>query len=105
MMLKVGDKIQIKTWEELAREYQITYYKLMESEAVNLPNNCDFSKGQYDKICEKCEDRIDEIEKVNKEMEWYHLKNSKMIISKYVVKCEIVDIMNMISDRFEIMDI
>jgi len=104
-MYRAGDKIQIKTWEELAKDYQITQYTLVNSEAVNLPDGFDFGRSQDDKINLKCIDRIDIIEHVDKERGWYYLKKSKTIITKHVIKCEILDIENIIDDRFEILDL
>ncbi len=104
-MYRAGDKIQIKSWKELAKDYQITEYRLVNSEAVNLPDGFDFTKCQDDKINIRCKDRIDVIEKVDKERGWYYLKNSKTIITKHIIKCEILNIENIIDDRFEILDL
>jgi hypothetical protein len=104
-MYRAGDKIQIKTWEELAKEYQVTEYRLVMSEAVNLPDGFDFGRTQDDKINERCTDRIDIIEHVDKERGWYYLALSKTIITKYVIKCEVLNVTDVIDNRFDILDL
>lgn len=104
-MYEVGDKIQIRSWEELVNSYKVTFYDLDEMESVNLPDKIDFSKIQDDKINQKCIDRIDIIEHVDKGRGWYYLAKSKTIITKYVIKCEVLNVTDVINNRFEILDL
>lgn len=108
MKYKVGDKIKIKSWDELINDYQITHYNFIKTEAINLPDGMDFSKEQYRKIINSCENRIDIIEKVNEDRGWYYLKNSKTIITKHVIKnkvSEVINVIEPINNRFEILDL
>lgn len=105
MKYRVGDKVQIKTWEELVNDNKVTYYNLVETESVNLPDGLDFGKHQDDKINERCKNRVDEIEKVDKVRDWYYLKKSKTIVTGYVIKSAIRNVMDEINDRFEILDL
>ena len=107
-MYKAGDKIRIKTWRELEEEFEITSYPLIDSIAANLPDGFAFSKGQDEKVSERCKNRTDIIEKVDKERGWYYLKNSKTIVTKYVIKgtkSSIKNVTDKINDRFEILDL
>jgi hypothetical protein len=105
MMYQKGDRIKIRSWEDLTRIYKVNYFRLVKSEAITLPDKIDFSKGQYDRIIENCPDLIDEVDHVSEGLEWYHLKNSKTIITKYVIEYEVVDDKERIRDRFDILDL
>ena len=104
MKYKKGDKIKIRSWEELIKLYEVNYFKTVESEAIKFPDGLDFSRGQYDRLIEKCPDLVDEIEYVN-ETEWYHLKNSKVIVLKYAIEYEIINGIDCINNRFDILDL
>lgn len=104
-MYKVGDKIQIKTWEELKNEFEVKYYELVDTEAVRLPDGCDTSQQQLDKIASRCENRIDTIRRVDEFRGWYYLEKSKTIVTKYVIKYKVIDTMDEINNRFEILDL
>jgi len=105
MKYRVGDKVQIKTWEEIAKGNQVTEYKFVFTEAINLPDGIDFGRVQDDKINKNCKDRIDEIVQVDKVRDWYYLKKSKTIVTGYVIKSVVVNPENEINDRFEILDL
>lgn len=105
MMYEAGDKVQIKSWEELVKDYKTVYYELTQTLAIKLPNGWDFSRDQYDRITSRCENRIDTIEKVDNNREWFYLEKSKIIVTGYVIKNKVVDEADNINDRFEIMDL
>lgn len=105
MKYRVGDKVQIKTWEELTEDNKVTYYDLVQTEAVILPDGLGFGKRQDDKINRRCIDRIDIIEKVDKVRDWYYLKKSKTIVTGYVIKSAVRNMTDEINDRFEILDL
>ena len=56
MKYKVGDRVQLRTWEDLISDNKVTYYNLVKTEAVGLPDGHDFTKEQYDKLCEISKD-------------------------------------------------
>ena len=102
MKYKVGDKIQIKTWEELTKEFPVKEWEGF-GKAVHLPNGLDFSENRYNIILEICEDRVDIISEVVEGMKWYNLKNSNSIITDYVIVEEEEHMP--INNRFEILDL
>lgn len=104
MKYRIGDKIQIREWADLIKDNQVTYYRLVHTEAVNLPNGYYFSREQYDKICERCEGRIDTIERIDRSLEWYYLKDSKAIVTECVIQCEVIGGDDNVS-RFDLLDI
>jgi hypothetical protein len=105
MRYRVGDKVQIKTWEEIAKGNQVTEYTLINTEAINLPDGIDFGRVQDDKINKRCKDRVDEIVQVDKVRDWYYLKKSKTIVTGYVIKSAVRNVTDEINDRFEILDL
>ncbi len=105
MIYKEGDKIKIKEWERIIKEFPIYHYLDDQGDAITFDNGLAFSRGQYNHFIEKCPDLIDEIEHIQKKLEWYHLKNSKIIITKDVIEYEVINTKDCISDRFDILDL
>jgi len=103
MRYKVGDKVQIKSWEELTKEFPVKNWEVF-GDVINFPNGLAFSRKRYNIISEKCENRVDTIKEVVENMQWYQLKDSNSIVLDYVIRHEAVDT-DMITDRFDILDL
>ncbi len=65
MKYKVGDKIKIKTWEQMEKEYSISF---MENIQGDITINCKIgiTRREERQFTELCSDRILTIEKLEK---------------------------------------
>ena len=101
MRYKVGDKIKIKTWEEMEKEYGITKYRCI---------NCiyPFSSNMEEILEELNTNRIVTIKKINKyNNSYYYMKELGYCWRDNMIKYLVQEYKEPepIASRFEILDI
>ena len=96
MKYKVGDKVRIKTWKEMEKEYGVN-----EEEDINT-KNCLFSPEMEKELIALNTDRIVTIREVRRDH--YSIKNLYVNWTDRVIK-EKIDPSDFILNRFEILDL
>ena len=99
MKYKIGDKVKIKTWEELEEEYGLNEFG-----GIDIKKKSKFSSFYKKKekiLNEKFPDRIVEIEEIVEKNDYYYMKDIGWYWTENIIK-ELVD---PIKNRFQILDI
>ncbi len=96
MKYKVGDKVKIKTWEKMGKEYNSSH------EGVILMGYFSFYIGMEDWINEKFPDRILTIEKVHKYSYFILCDKHRHNWTEEMIK---EGVFEPIANRFEIIDL
>jgi len=105
MKYKIGDKVRIKTWKGMEKEYGLNHLGSIQ----NHYNTCRFTRYMESLLNANCPDRILEIRKINGSESCYYMKN---IPCKKDIPCNWSDDMieekiipEPIYSRFDILDI
>ena len=108
MKYKEGDKVKIKTWEELEKEFGL-YKEEERSSTINLPGPFSFSSLAEKNLNERFLNRILTIEKISgiENENYYSMCNCGSFwtdsMIEYLVEEGMPD--NPITSRFEILDL
>lgn len=109
MKYKIGDKVKIKTWEQMEKEF-----KLEEGRYIVLGDNILFGLKQEKELNQKYPDRIMTIKTVTEEYNFdfnsifYKMEENNKGWTNDMIECLVEDYINPacepIKNRFDIMD-
>jgi len=98
MKYKIGDKVKIKTWKEMKKEYGVTG-------SINCYYNYFFTEYMEKDIKALNCNRILTIKNVKNPCNFYTMKEISWKWSDSMIKCLVKDKSEPITNRFEILDI
>jgi len=98
MKYEIGDKVRIKTWTEMKKEFGINGFFCIDCQFF-------FSEEMEKELYEISSNRIVEIEEIKENEEKYYMKDSGYNWSDDMIKELITDPKDKIYSRFEILDI
>ena len=106
MKYKVGDKVKIKTWESMEKEYGLRTHLQIKDNGIRLKGTC-FFKEDEEKISKNNFDRILTIKRVLKEYDYYKTEELWTFVSEDMIDCLVEKRKEPvpISNRWELLDL
>jgi hypothetical protein len=105
MKYKVGDKVKIRTWDDMSRLYGVTEYGQIEGTKDKRYPTCFFNRSTERRLGQNVCDRIVTIKKVFES--YYYMREIGEFWQDYMIECLAEDYKKpvRIKNRFEILDL
>ncbi len=109
MKYKIGDKVRIKTWEQMEKEFGLSKYS--EGRIDNPDKNCRFIYFMEKELNEKFHDRVITIKEIKNDLalvcKYYRIKEIDYYWTDNMIECLVSDYKEPVPiySRWEILDL